>query len=46
METVSEEADRLGALAVQCIAEAGKRLGFRVPLGGDFKVGDSWASTH
>lgn len=46
LECPTEEADTLGRLAVDCIRRAGRELGFRVPLDGDYKVGQSWADTH
>lgn len=41
-----EHADTIGKLAAECIAETGRRLGFRVPLAGEYKIGDTWAETH
>lgn len=46
MEVPEDKATELGVLACECIAEAARRLAFRVPLGGDFKVGQSWHETH
>lgn len=46
LEVRAEDADALGNLAVNCISLAGTKLGFRVPLTGDFKVGTTWAETH
>lgn len=41
-----ELAEELGALFAECIAEAGRRLGCRCPLAGDFKIGTNWQETH
>ncbi len=39
-------ADRVRALAVDAIRQAGEAFAFRCPLGGDSRVGASWADTH
>jgi len=39
-------AQEVGELCVRCIEDAGKDLGFRVPLSGEFKIGRNWAETH
>lgn len=39
-------ADRVGRIAVESIAEAGRRLGIKTPLTGEFSVGNNWAETH
>lgn len=39
-------ADRVGEAFVGSIREAGRTLGVRCPLDGEFKVGRSWAETH
>ena len=36
----------VGEIAVWSIREAGKELGFRCPLDGEYKVGRNWAETH
>lgn len=45
-EVKEEHAERFGEFAVWAIAEAGRKLKFRVPLSGGADVGDTWASTH
>lgn len=45
-ECPPEYAEQVGELGVQSIRWAGKKLGFRVPLDSDYKIGDSWAETH
>ncbi len=37
---------RSGKLFIEGIVQAGKSLRLRVPLDGEYKVGDSWAETH
>lgn len=46
LECKREDAMALGELAVASITKAGKILGFRAPLTGDFKIGQSWDQTH
>ena len=41
-----DDAERVGALAVAAIRQAGVRLGLRCPLDGEFKIGRNWAETH
>ena len=44
--TKEENAERVGKLCVESIAEAGKIFGFRCSLGGEYRVGNNWAETH
>lgn len=46
MEGRPELADEIGKTAVWAIQEAGRRLKVKVPLDGEYKVGDSWAECH
>lgn len=46
MEVRQTEADQLGKLAVQAIGQAAEELNFKVPLGGDYKIGGTWSETH
>ena len=46
IEVRKEDAQKVGSLAVEAIQEAGKVLGLRCPLTGEFRVGESWAQTH
>lgn len=41
-----EIADAAGKLVVDAIAQAGRDLGIRPPLTGEFSTGSSWADTH
>jgi DNA polymerase I len=45
-EVETAKADVFGALAVQCIQEAGKHFNLNCPLDGEYKVGKTWAQTH
>lgn len=36
----------LGNILVKSAIEAGEKLGFRVPLNSEFKIGKNWAETH
>lgn len=46
MAALEKDANTLGVLACECITEAARRLAFRVPLSGEFRCGENWASTH
>ena len=41
-----EHADTLGSLFCDSIKEAGRTLGIRCPLDGEYKVGNNWKDTH
>jgi DNA polymerase-1 len=45
-ESRPEIADLVGKAMVWAITEAGRRLGCKIPLSGEYKIGDSWAKTH
>lgn len=44
--TTEEDAERMGQIGVKSIELAGKYLGLKVPLTGEYKVGKNWAQTH
>jgi len=46
IESDEELADEVGRIAARAIERAGECYRFRVPLAGDYAVGDSWAETH
>jgi hypothetical protein len=46
VECPPEEAQRVGKILSDSIAEAGESLGSRCPLVGEFRVGSSWGETH
>jgi len=41
-----EIADHVGKQAVKSFQLAGEHFKFRVPITGEYKVGDNWADTH
>jgi len=45
-EVVTEQAEKFGWLAVECLKAAGVHFGLRCPLDGEFKVGRTWEETH
>jgi hypothetical protein len=45
-ECPPQMAPSLGEAAAAAITAAGEKLGCRVPMAGDWKVGDSWKETH
>lgn len=38
--------ERVGNAAIEAMREAGEALGFKCPLDGEYKFGQSWADTH
>ena len=46
LEVHKDHAEKVGRYAVASIEEAGKVLGLRCPLTGEYRVGKSWAETH
>lgn len=46
VECPTELAEAVGALAVECIVEAGKVFNFRVHITGEYKIGRNWLETH
>ena len=45
-EVVESQAEDFGSLAVDSIINAGKELGIRCPLNGEYKYGNNWQETH
>jgi DNA polymerase I-like protein with 3'-5' exonuclease and polymerase domains len=45
-EVASEQAEKFGWLAVECIKAAGISFELRCPLDGEYKVGSTWTETH
>jgi len=45
-EVVTEQAEKYGWLAVECIKAAGLSFDLRCPLDGEYKVGQTWSETH
>ena len=46
VEADGQLADKVGALGVKAIVEAGKHFNLNCPLDGEYNVGDNWAETH
>ena len=46
IEAKPEIAEDVGRTAVESIRKAGEHFGFRCPLDGEYKIGNSWAETH
>jgi DNA polymerase I len=46
IESTKEIANEVGAIAAESIRLAGDALGLRVPLKGNFAVGDKWSDVH
>ena len=45
--TVKEKhADRIGEICTEAIVLTGNRYGLRIPLTGEYKVGNNWSETH
>ena len=45
-EVASEQAEKFGWLAVECIKASGISFELRCPLDGAYQVGNTWAETH
>ena len=45
-EVLETQAEDFGNLAVDSIINAGKKLGIRCPLNGEYKYGNNWQETH
>jgi len=46
IECPTEEADIVGKLAVEAIKKTGEHFNLRIPLTGEYKIGDNWSETH
>ena len=46
VECDEANAEVVGQLAVDAIESTGEHFNLRIPLTGEFKVGESWADTH
>ena len=46
IECPEAKADKVGQLAVNAIAKAGKHLKLRLPLTGEYKISTDWSGTH
>ena len=45
-EVLESQAEDFGSIAVDSIINAGKELGIRCPLNGEYKYGNNWQETH
>ena len=45
-EVATEQAEKFGWLAVECIKAAGLSFELRCPLDGEYKIGSTWTETH
>ena len=45
-EVATEQAEKFGWLAVECIKAAGISFELKCPLDGEYKVGSTWSETH
>jgi DNA polymerase-1 len=45
-EVVTEQAEKFGWLAVECIKAAGISFSLRCPLDGEYQIGNTWSETH
>lgn len=45
-EVATDQAQKFGYLAVECLKAAGTHFELRCPLDGEYKVGRTWAETH
>lgn len=46
MEALSTDAETLGKLSVTAISMAAEQLDFKLPLGGSYNIGNTWADCH
>jgi hypothetical protein len=46
LDAAPGDSEEVGKLGVDCIRQAGERLGCKVPFTGAYKVGANWAETH
>lgn len=46
MELRKEDVDKVGAIAVQCMKQAGEVLQLRCPVTGEYHFGSNWSDTH
>jgi DNA polymerase I len=46
IECLEKDAEEIGKLAVEAIQRTGKHFNLRVPLTGEYKIGNNWSDTH
>ena len=45
-ECKPEHAELLGKTVAACLEEAAVRLGFKLPMTGEYKIGNNWSECH
>jgi len=46
VECLEKDAETIGKLAVEAIQKTGEHFQLRLPLTGEYKIGDDWSGTH
>ena len=46
VECLEKDAETIGRLAVEAIKRTGEHFQLRLPLTGEYKIGDNWSETH
>lgn len=46
VECLEKDADTIGQLAIKAIEDTGRYFNLRLPLTGEYKIGDNWSETH
>ena len=46
VECLEKDAEEVGQLAIKAIKDTGKYFNIRLPLTGEYKIGDNWSETH
>tara|TARA_R110000822_G_scaffold20594_3_gene65864 strand:+ start:2171 stop:3904 length:1734 start_codon:yes stop_codon:yes gene_type:complete len=46
IECLEKDAETIGKLAVEAIQRTGKHFNLRLPLTGEYKIGNNWSETH
>ena len=46
VECLEKDAEQVGQLAVKAIKDTGEYFNLRLPLTGEYKIGDNWSETH
>ena len=46
VECLEKDAEEVGQLAVKAIKDTGEYFNIRLPLTGEYKIGDNWSETH
>jgi DNA polymerase I len=46
VECLEKDAEEVGQLAIKAIKDTGEYFNIRLPLTGEYKIGDNWSETH